>query len=332
MEYLDNKSSWEETFVHELTTLQQKMPTFDVESLSKSKLRLSIENKILDWKKYTEWAEQTYGCCSLKENLTEKNLKGYNVGAQQAYDLYASYGFWNQDLLPICIWENQLVVFGLQYSPHLQKITNHIFVLAPPKVLNHFAELLLDKHNIENDIEQLYDTRSGMEGLTENVQPITIDFKNLSTDTVTNFSPRPRKNVKREQAESEIWELINERHEEYIYESKKQFSAFVILRINYDVTKVFKLDPELEKANVNEKLFEYSLKQNNPFKSMSETGVSGTFTTSELGLDLLNYKYVCISALKRSDKVVGYFLGFKNSKLSDVDSALLEDLAKDNAA
>ena len=331
MEYLDNKASWEDNFVQEVTSLQEKMPTFDVESLSKSKLRLSIENKILDWKKYSEWAQEAYGCCSVKDNLTDKVLKTFSVNAQQAYDLYASYGFWTQDLLPVCIWENQLIVFGLQYNHNLQKIQNHIFILAPPKILNFFANLLLDKQSFEDELDRLYDSKSGMEGLTENVQPISIDFKNLSSDTLANYVPRVR-NVKHQQSEVEIWDLINERHEEYIFESKKQFSAFVILRINYDETKIFKLDPDLEKANINEKLFEYSLKQNNPFKKISESGNSETFLASELGLDLLNYKYVCISALKRSDKVVGFFLGFKNSKLTETDTALLEDLAKENAA
>ena len=330
MEYLDNKASWEEHFVEEVSTLQQKMPTFDVESLSKSKLRLSIENRILDWKKYAEWAQETYGCSSLKDTFSEKTLKSYNVNAQQAYDLYASYGFWSQDLLPVCIWENQLIIFGLQYNPHLQKIPNHIFILAPPKILSYFANLLLDKGSFENELDRLYDSKGGMDGLAEDIQPISIDFKNLSSDTVTNYTPRPRKG--HQQSETEIWDLITERHEEYIFESKKQFSAFVILRINFDVTKIFKLDPDLEKANINEKLFEYSLKQNNPFKKISETGESETFSSSDLGLDLLNYKYVCISALKRSNKVVGFFLGFKNSQLSEVDTALLEDLAKENAA
>lgn len=330
MEYIDNKTSWEDHFVEEVTTLQQKMPTFDVESLSKSKLRLSIENRILDWKKYSEWAQNTYGCSSLKESFSEKTLKSYNVYAQQAYDLYASHGFWSQDLLPVSIWENQLIIFGLQYNHNLQKIPNHIFILAPPKILSHFANLLLDKNLFENEMDRMFDPKSGIEGLAEDVQPISIDFKNISPDTITNYTPRPRKG--HQQSESEIWDLINERHEEYIFESKKQFSAFVILRINFDVTKIFKLDPDLEKANVNEKLFEYSLKQNNPFKKILETGESETFSATDLGLDLLNYKYVCISALKRSNKVVGFFLGFKNSKLNETDTALLEDLAKENAA
>jgi hypothetical protein len=330
MEYLDNKASWEEHFVDEVSTLQQKMPTFDVESLSKSKLRLSLENRILDWKKYADWAQDTYGCSALKETFSEKTLKSYNVNAQQAFDLYSSYGFWTQDLLPVCIWENQLIIFGLQYNHNLQKIPNHIFVLAPPRVLSYFANLLLDKASFENELDRLYDGKTGMEGLAEDIQPISIDFKNLSSETITT-APRPRK-VQNQQTEAQIWDLINERHEEYIFESKKQFSAFVILRINYDITKVFKLDPDLEKENLNEKLFEYSLKQNNPFKKISATGVSETFTATDLGLDLLNYKYVCISALKRSDKVVGFFLGFKNSKLNENDTALLEDLAKENAA
>ena len=89
MEYLDNKTSWEDVFVNELEALNQKMPTFDIESLSKSRLRLSIENRILDWKKYENWVQETYACTSMKENLPETTLKSYSIAAQQAYALYS---------------------------------------------------------------------------------------------------------------------------------------------------------------------------------------------------------------------------------------------------
>ena len=84
-------------------------------------------------------------------------------------------------------------------------------------------------------------------------------------------------------------------------------------------------------AKVNAQILD-PVKWSTSIKKISETGISETFNASELGLELLNYKHVCISALKRSDKVVGYFLGFKNSRLTISDTALLEELAKENAA
>jgi hypothetical protein len=218
MEYVDNKSSWEEFFTKELETLQEKMPTFDVESLSKSKLRLSLESRILEWKKYESWAVDTYGCSCIKENVPETTLKSYTVSAQQAYTLYSSYNFWNQDLVPMFIWENQLIVFGLQYSPHLLKIPNHIFVLAPPRILSYFANLLLaNKPSMSSfdDLNEMFGETPALDGLSQDVQPISIDFKNLSSETVTNYVPRPRKAYGSKQTETEIWDLVGERYEEY---------------------------------------------------------------------------------------------------------------------
>ncbi len=87
MEYLDIQSSWEANFTNELEALQQKMPSFDVESLSKSNLRLSLESKILDWKKYESWAIETYGCASIKETTPENILK--LVETRKKYREYA---------------------------------------------------------------------------------------------------------------------------------------------------------------------------------------------------------------------------------------------------
>jgi len=38
---------WEEHFISEAVELEEKMSSFDIESLSKSKIRLSLENNIL---------------------------------------------------------------------------------------------------------------------------------------------------------------------------------------------------------------------------------------------------------------------------------------------
>ncbi|MCC2677728.1 MAG: hypothetical protein K0R29_304 [Pseudobdellovibrio sp.] len=334
MEYLDNKASWEEFFTKELEALQEKMPTFDVESLSKSKLRLSLESKILDWKKYEEWAIETYGCSSIKENLPETTLKSYSVSAQQAFTLYSSYNFWSQDLVPMFIWENQLIVFGLQYSPALVKIPNHIFVLAPPRILSYFANLLIgNKPSMSSfdDLNEMFGDSPVMDGLSEDVQPISIDFKDLGSDAVTNVVPRPRKAYGTKQAETEIWDLVGERYEEYCDESRKQFDAFLILRLNFDLTQIFKMDPDLEKKNINEKLFEYSTTRDEAFKNVMKDGRSVTTSASELGLELLSYKNICITPIMRSRAIVGFFMGFKNEQISVDDTALLEELSKETA-
>ena len=337
MEYLDNKASWEAHFTHELEALQQKIPTFDVESLSKSRLRLSLENKILDWKKYEAWATEALGCASIKDNIAENILKTYLISAQQAYALYANHTFWSQDLLPMFIWENQLVVFGLQYNPNLVKIQNHIFILAPPRVLSFFASHLLQNKPFVSEMDeltQMFAEGNGdipLEGFGNDVQPISIDFKNLSSETVPAYAPRTRSQQRSRQTEAAIWELVSERFDEYVYESRKQFDAFIILKINYDLVRPFRIDPELEKQNVNEKLFDYSLKENNTLRKIVETGESAVVESSALGLEPLQFNHICVCGIKRNNNVVGFLLGFKNAKTSESDVALLEELSKESS-
>lgn len=335
MEYLDNKTSWEDVFTKELEALTKKMPTFDIESLSKSKLRLSLENKILDWKKYEEWIQTTYGCASIKENLPEQTLKSYSIAAQQAYALYSNYGFWSQDLLPAFIWENQLIVVGLQYHSNLQKIQNHIFVLAPPRIMNFFANLLLQGKATTTELDSFNEffgdqPAETLDGVSSNTA-ISIDFKDLNSETVANIPRGPRKQFRSVKTETEIWDLIHDRREEYFFESLKQYDAFMALRINFDNTHIFMMDPKLEKLTVNEKLFEYNINAKNAFHDVYTTGETVTLDTSQVGLQLLNYKYITITAVKRSKAVVGFFVGFKNKQPTGADMNFLEDLSRETA-
>ena len=128
-----------------------------------------------------------------------------------------------------------------------------------------------------------------------------------------------------------IWDFITERHDEYSFEAKKHFNAYVVLKIESNSTKIFKMDKDLQSQDINERLFEYRTDSDNPFSRVFESGVSESFSVSQLGLNLLNYRYVCITALKRADQVVGFLMGFKESSLSESDQSLLEDLARESA-
>lgn len=363
MSEVNTNQKWEDVFIQESVELEEKMSTFDVESLNKSKLRLSIENNILDWEKYETWVLNNLNCSSLKTDVTENILKNFSSNAKQAHEIYSNYDFWNEDLVPVFIWDSCLIVFGLQYNENLVKIPNHIFILARPEVLNYFSKLIFNNTQIlDAEIEELekssHQTLSKIEGLDIDLPPPVIDFKDLSMDTVSDFSaenpleseqmadiiPLPKlddalvstaaeqRNSDEPVDENTIWDFINERHEEYSFEARKHFNAYVVLKISHDnYTQVFKMDRDLENLHVNEKLFQYSLHEDNPFSKVHESGLSESFSTSQLGLNLLNFKYACITALKRGDKTMGFLIGFKEGNLSENDQELLEELAKESA-
>jgi hypothetical protein len=342
MDYLNTNLKWEDFFIQESIELEEKMGGFDMDALSKSKLRLSIENKILTWEKYENWVLQTTGCASLKQDVGELTIKNFSSNAQQAFEIYSNYDFWNEDLLPVLVWDNQLIVFGLQYNENLITIKNHIFILARPEVLTFFAKLLLEKKSEVDELEALEksfnSTISQIEGLTqEDHVPVDLDFKAMALElTATSYSLKEAVNntppAELPETENTIWDFITERHEEYCFEAKKLFNAYIVIKIEDNKTKVFKMDPDLKRKNINEKLFEYSLKDKNPFQHVLETGVSETFDVSKLGLELLKFNYVCITALKRGDEVVGFLAGFKQGALTQDDQGLLDDLARESAA
>lgn len=347
MDYLNTNLKWEDFFIQESVELEEKMPGFDMDALSKSKLRLSLENNILDWKKYEAWVRENVNCASLKEDVAEGLLKNFTTNAQQALEIYSNYDFWNEDLLPVFIWDNQLIVFGLQYNENLIKIQNHIFILAKPEILSYFSKILFNKEDSNalelEALEKSYSqTVSRIEGLDADIKPPTLDFTKLSLDPeagagdvtaaeTTQALPDLQASEKSEPDENTIWEFITERHDEYSYEVKKHFNAYVVLKINHGNTKVFKMDKDLQRRQVNEKLFEYRLSDDNPFRRVFENGHSESFSVSQLGLNLLSFKYVCITALRRGEEIVGFLVGFKENTLSENDQSLLEDLAKEAA-
>lgn len=334
-----NCAKWEEHFITEAVELEERMSSFDIESLSKSKIRLCIENNILDWTQYERWALQSFNCPSLKTDVQENILKNFTVNAKQAFEIYSNYDFWNEDLLPVLIWDNHLIVLGLHYNENLLKIEKHIFILASPDVLNFFSRILLNTQNQEDELEKLErsysQTVSRIEGLEIDAAPppLNLNFTDIKFDaTATHFkNNKQQESPITENSETSIWEFISERHDEYCFEAKKQFTAYVVLKVENGKTQVFKMDHDLEKEQINEKLFEYKLNEQNPFAKVFESGVSEAFNANQLNLTILNFKYVCITALKRQDEVVGFLVGFKTGNLSENDQVLLEDLAKEAA-
>lgn len=390
MDYLKSNLKWEDVFTKESAELDEKMESLDMDSLSKSKLRLSLEQNILDWKKYEAWALENLGCSSIKSDVDTSVIESFTENLQETLDAYSTHNCWGEDLMPVMTWDEQVIIFGLQYNEKLINIPNHIFILAPPEVLTVLSKKLSkneDGHEgNEKDSKDKHDnTASGIEGLSLEVKPLTFDFKDLprkrdpsehtntkpiavaeqtntkpiaaaeQTNTKkievepTNTNSMPNEHTStfsmaqftnsniaadgtKTKTEKEIWDFINERHSEYIFEVKKQFTAYLVLKVDYDKTRVYKMDPDLEADNVNEQLFTYSLRDENPFKRVWESGQYESFSVSQLGLNLKNFKYACITALKSGKKVVGFLVGFKDKNLSEIDQLLLEELAKETAA
>lgn len=317
MDYIKSSLNWEEFFIQEALDLEEKMNSFDHRSLGHSRLRISIDTGILEWKKYHTWIFSQTGIKSIAANIEEDQLNRIRDEAVSNFSTYSYYPFWNQDLIPITMWEDCLIVFGLSYDPQLVEIPKTIFILAHPDVLSYVGRTFFPMAEQAWVIgPTLFQNADPLKGIILDAKPVGVDFS---------------ASVERAKKSDPMWDYISERHEEYCFEVKKQFNAYVVLRIINQKTQLYKLDSELETQIEDSTIFNFELESENPFQKVFQTGISESFNITQIGIKILNYKYICITALKRGTTVVGFLLGLKESALAEDDQVLLEDLAKESA-
>lgn len=338
MRYYKTDAKWEEQFVQEAIDLEEKLSQMGTEAFGKSKTRLLFETNLLDWAKYQEWFCQKIGCPSLKNTPTPEQMSHLKSTALETFKSYSKFDFWSEDLIPVFTWDSQLYIFGIEYNAKLSEIKNHVFILTPPETLNVLSENLFSIHESvsENSFNKKINENTGgkIEGLEMSYKSPTMTFSGLKVGNNNDEATQASTSMQSQKVKSEdsIWEFITERHEENSFEAKKQFSAYIVLKIKNNKTQVYKMDNDLKKKNLNEEIFSYSLTEDNPFARVAKSGVSESFGLSQLNLNIMDFKYACITSLKVGKKTVGFLVGFKNKNLTETDLSLLEDLANESAA
>ena len=322
MNYEDMNSKWEEFFLREALELEEKMSQLSADDLNRSRIRITLENNILTWEKYQTWFMQNFNCSSLNTNLSQDQLLKLRAEAAKTSVAYRQFEFWSEDLVPLTTWDGHLIVAGLEFNQKLVEIPNLIFVLAEPFILSFISDKLSDSS--ENEIFLIEDTsESHISGIDINAPASTLNFSSES------LMPTPISD--KTSATNKIWDYLTERHDEYSFEAKKLFSAYVVLKIVANKTQVFKMDSELEKYLKKPEVFIYDITDENPFNRISKTGISELFNINQLDHPIMDFKYVCITALRRGNDTVGFLIGLQTKKLAETDQLLLEDLAKESA-
>ena len=87
------------------------------------------------------------------------------------------------------------------------------------------------------------------------------------------------------------------------------------------------MDSDLEKEGISNLIFEYALQEKNPFQKVYESGISESFSLTQLDINLPGYRYACITPLKRGTQIVGFLMGIKKDHLSEKDQITLQELA-----
>jgi hypothetical protein len=345
MNYVKASQNWEEVFIQEAIDLEEKMTTLDAADLNKPRLRLALENEILSWKKYQLWISSELACASLKDDIDPAQLADMATKARETLATVSHHEFWNENLMPIDTWDGNLLVIGLEKSEQLIEVPNCIFLLAPLSVLSVFASKLFSEEGVGETslVSTSLDESDSVSSLPDGID-INAAAPKLSFDTtalrkgfqkttdekpkeITASSATPPAPV----VETNLWDYISERHDEYSFEARKQFDAYMVLKIENKHTHVFKMDPDFQKREANLRLFDYDLETDNPFKKVLESGNSESFNINQLGFELFDFKYACITPLKRGPNTIGFLLGLKTGRLAENDQILLEDLAKESA-
>ncbi len=338
MTYINTRLNWEEVFFQEALELEEKMISLDLQSLTKSKLRLSLEKNILGWKKYEGWMTQTANVKSLRDELSADHLAKITEQAQDTLTEYHHHTFWNEDLIPYAVWDGHLVVLGLAYNENLAAIGNFIFILADPKTLTFICQKLFPEASQSPELTADDDSleipepeeNSLLSGIDLKQEKTEINFK---AGNLFNPGAKPDLDLSKpaDSGSESLWDYLSERHDEYCFEAKKKFDAYVVLKIVDSKTSIYKMDSEIQKNISNSKVFEQSVIEDNPFSKVFKTGLSESFNMNQLGQTLLDYNYICITALKRGPTVIGFLVGLKSKRLGAEDEILLQDLAKESA-
>ena len=123
------------------------------------------------------------------------------------------------------------------------------------------------------------------------------------------------------------WNEIQSQHHELCIEARKNFDAFVVLKIEKNETFLFKADEDLARENVNIESFKFSLKETNPFTAALLTEKIQDINLADLNLKILDYTTGSITLIKRGKIPVGFFVGLKTTAIKNEDHISLENLS-----
>ncbi len=320
---------WEDIFTEEALLVEELVASGDFAFLNQSKIRIALENKILSWEKYSTWIQKNNEYLAINTDLNDLQIKKLQQKYEENKKTFSHYGIWSNDLIAVEMWDEQLIILGLIPTEKLLSISNAIFVLCPAEILNQIVQLEQSHHEIITDPE----TNSEKSSLTKTSNILEFDPL-ITKPTELNFSSITADLQKNETTQTafSIWNLVDKNHLDNTDIARKHFDAFVVLKIIDDQTEIYKMDDDLAKEEINQGLFIYNLKMDNPFSKVLKNQTTQSVNLSELGLVILDFKYASITPLKLGNEILGFYVGFKISETSMDDENTLEDISFKNAA
>ncbi|WP_409477114.1 hypothetical protein [Pseudobdellovibrio sp. HCB154] len=301
------EQNWEHFFPDAILSVEELLTSGDPVLLQKSKLKIALENKFLNWNDYKAWASNFYGVPVL-EKLDEQSITKLRKQHMELVEGYSQYTVLNSELIPLQAWDGHLLVAGLEYDAEkFQTLPQAIFFLCSPENLSFISNTPVRK-------------------VLEPVQPVVAAV----TPQPAAAQPTPLHAVSESgMTGNHVWQNLETQHGSFSEIARKNFDAYVVLRVNSNQkTELYKMDEDLEKEDLDRMLFSYDLNEENPFANVYKNHFTEQFNINQLGLKILDFKYACISAIKLGPKVVGFLVGFKTTHLSQDDITTLESISE----
>ena len=301
------EQSWEQFFPDAILSVEELLNSGDPALNNKSKLKIALENKFIDWNEYKVWASAFYGVPVL-DKLDENTITQLRKQHLECVEGYSQYSAFNSELIPLQSWDGQLLVAGLELTEKVQSLPQAIFFLCSVENLAFISNTPVRKV----------------------LQPLDSAIVSTILQQAENqVAPAPAAVAENGMSNNHVWQNLETHHGDFSEIARKKFDAYVVLRVTgKNMTELYKMDEDLEKEELDTAIFSYDLTSENPFTNVFKNHFTETFNINQLGLKILDFKYACISAIKLGPKVVGFLVGFKTTHLSQDDITTLESISE----
>lgn len=269
---LDHQS-WDYVFNEAALKVEELLSSGHILEYDKSRLRIALEEKFIDWKTYKNWFIRHHSVSQLSDRLGPSDLQKLNLLYKKNKSSFENQKIWSSDLVPINIWNGKTIVLGFHYPEEIYQLKNIIFVLCSPQNLSKITDINFSKESLETS-----------------------------------------------------WVNIESNHSEVTDKVRKHYDGFIIMKIENNKAMLYKADEELEKEKFDFSCLELSLTESNMYTKSLEKSTPLDLDLQDLGLNILDYKSIAISTLKRGQHPVGFFIAFKTDQITNNDLKNLETI------
>ena len=191
MKFLE--STWEQHFISESQLLEEMLTRGELRAHG-SRLQIAIENNILDWNRYSQWAQNHYELPLLKRGLYKDQIEEMKLKIAETKQILGEKIDENLlvqlKVVPYAFWDGVFFVLTAEPQPRMIELKfDFLPVLAPPEIITVLSENVIAESTV-----------SKVRSIPSPAAPIELSLNipavNSSQAVVTNASQEPANQTK----------------------------------------------------------------------------------------------------------------------------------------